>query len=79
MCPPGNSILYSMKKTIKINFLLGLLGTISYLAVYRGDWGTLRRNNSNSQTILIFEIKHFDDTYGYGIQWGYIVQEMIFI
>ena len=37
----------------------------------RGDWGTLRRKNSNPpNTDLIFQIKYFDDTYGYSIQWG---------
>ena len=43
----------------------------------RGDWGTLRRKNSNSpNTDLIFKIKYFDDTYGYSIQWGIFEQEM---
>ena len=43
----------------------------------RGDWGTLRRKNSNPQNIdLIFKIKYFDDTYGYSIQWGIFEQEM---
>ena len=43
----------------------------------RGDWGTLRRKNSNPpNTDLIFKIKYFDDTYGYSIQWGIFEQEM---
>ena len=36
---------------------------------HRGDWGTLRRKNSHPPNIdLIFEVKHFEDTYGYIIQ-----------
>ena len=43
----------------------------------RGDWGTLRRKNSNSlNTDLIFKRNYFDDTYGYSIQWSIFEQEM---
>ena len=42
-----------------------------------GDWDTLRRKNSNPPSIYLnFEIKHFDDTYGYSIQCGIFEQEM---
>ena len=52
--------------------------SMSYLKTLdRGDWGTLRRKNSNPPNIdLIFKIKYFDDTYGYSIQWGIFEQEM---
>ena len=46
-------------------------------AMSRGDWGTLRRKNSNPpNTDLIFKLKYFDHTYGYSIQWGIFEQEM---
>ena len=46
-------------------------------AMSRGDWGTLRRKNSNPPNIdLIFKIKYFDDTYVYSIQWGIFEQKM---
>ena len=63
---------------IFINYQYGLqcevvLSWIIWLDMFRGDWGTLRRKNSNPPNIdLIFKIKYFDDTYGYSIQWGYI-------
>ena len=38
--------------------------------VFRGDWGKLRRENSNPRSIYLnFVMKHFDNTYGYSIQW----------
>ena len=66
------SIKYDFTILRRVIMTLVLLKTI-----HRGDWGTLKRKNSNTPNIdLILKIEYFDDTYGYSIQWGIFEQEM---
>ena len=70
-----DSMVFPTEHTLRVYFYG--FPNVSLLVRFRGDWGTLRRKNSNPpNTDFIFKIKYFDDTYGYSIQWGIFEQEM---